>query len=340
MIDLDAEIKELEEKRGSSLAEGTQINRNLALKRFEIFCELQYEMTPDDLIEELMEKPKAAYNVLRKFKDYELSRGVAISTIKLRFHYVRRNFAKHGISVDDKAEIKDIIGKIPKHRREPVTHENLELICNNANHKIKSLILIQSSSGLRVSEMLTLRVKDITKKERYQINVRANKTKTRTERISFVSKEAEPYLEYYLQGKKENDLIFDYSRSAYTTALQQILIKVGLAKRYDHSNQRLISSHSLRAFFITQMGKLEGFFGHSLAGHDHYMANYDRYTPEELLEKYIEGESKLQIFDRVNEKQIKNMEKKLEEQQKTIEGLIHENKLIRQAMESGLTRVK
>ena len=326
MIDVELEAKEFEENRGDSLALSTQKNRDLALRRFEYFCEVIYEMEPDDLIGEIMKNHDAGYNTLKKFKNYELEKRVALSTIKLRIHYVRRYFSRHGIKLDDKEKLKGVIGKLPKHRREAVTHDNLELICNNANHKLKSLVLVQSSSGLRVSEMLGLKVKDVTKLERYQIKVRAENAKMKVERITFVSKETEPYLEYFLKDKKPNDLVFDYSRSAMTTALQNVLIKVGLGKRYDHSNHRLISTHSFRAFFITQMGKVEGFFGHALAGHDHYMANYDRYTPDELLEKYIEGESKLQIFDRVNEKQIKNMERRLEEQQKTIERLEQENK--------------
>ena len=338
MIDLEQESKELEENRGSSLALGTQTNRDLALKQFEIFVELSYEMSLDDLIEQLMKKPKVAYNVLRKYKKYELNHENinkdgnkvtiqnTLSTISLRFHYIRKHFLRHGINVDDKAEIKDIIGKIPKYRKEPVTHANLEMMCNNASHKIKSLILIQSSSGMRVSEMLHLKVKDVTKLERYQIKIRADNSKTKTERITFVSKEAEPYLEYFLKNKSPDDLIFDYSKSAFTHALQLLLIKCGLDKKYDHCNTNLITSHSFRAFFITNLGKLEGFFGHSLSGHDHYMSQYDRYSNEELLEKYMEGEQYLQIFDRKNPAKLKKLEDKVENQQKTIERLEKENK--------------
>jgi len=325
MFDANQKAKAFEETRGSSLSSGTQTNRDQAMKRFEIFAELQYNETLEGLVESIKLNPISVYEALKDFKNYEIKRGVTISTVKLRLYYIRKFFSRAEIDVDDKEKLKEVLGKIPKYRREPVTHSQLELMCNKANHKIKSLILIQSSSGLRVSEMLHLKVKDITKSERYQIKIRAENSKTKTERITFISKEAEPYLEYFIKGKSPDDLVFNYSKSSFTSALQRLLSKCELDKKYDHCNVNLISSHSFRAFFITNMGKLEGFFGHSLSGHDHYMANYDRYSPEELLEKYIEGEKFLKIFDRVNERQMKNLEKKLEEQAKTIERLEKEN---------------
>jgi len=332
MFDANQKAKLFEENRGDIQSQGTQTNRDLSLRKFEMFAELKYNLTLEELLESIKINPPSVYEALKEYANYELEKkgkkkkSLTTSSVKLRLHYIKEYFSRHGIRTDDKSRLKDVIGKTLKHRREPVTHANLEMMCNNASHKIKSLILIQSSSGMRVSEMLHLKVKDVTKLERYQIKIRADNSKTKTERITFVSKEAEPYLEYFLKNKSPDDLIFDYSKSAFTHALQLLLIKCGLDKKYDHCNTNLITSHSFRAFFITNLGKLEGFFGHSLSGHDHYMSQYDRYTPEELEEKYMEGEQYLQIFDRKNPAKLKKLEDKVENQQKIIERLEKENK--------------
>jgi len=317
MFDIEAEFEEYRESRGDNLSIASQEIRDTSIRKFKNFCADIYEDDIEGVIEGLMKNHQAGYMVLKKFKKYELDHDNYISTIKLRTFFIRKHLEKYGIVLNDKAKLKEVFGKIPKHRREGVTHEEVEKLLSYCNHKLKTIILVQISSGMRISEVLSLTKTDVTKKERYEIKIRADKTKTKEERITFISKEAEPYLEVYLNGKEEK--LFKYSRTGLATALQRALAKAGLDKRYDHTNQRLISSHSFRAFFISQMGKLEGFFGHSLSGHGHYMAQYDRYSPDELLEKYIEGEQYFQIFNRTNPAKLKRLEEKLKEQQREID---------------------
>jgi len=80
----------------------------------------------------------------------------------------------------------------------------------------------------------------------------------------------------------------------------------------------------MRAFFITQLGKVDGFFSHALSGHGHYMKEYDRYSPEEKLEAFLKGEHHLQIIDRVegrNVTKINQLQKNVKDQQETISEL-------------------
>jgi|APSaa5957512535_1039671.scaffolds.fasta_scaffold33615_2 integrase len=323
-FNVEHEAEEFHKTRGDSLAPSTKRMRDQTLDMFNDFCKDEFGEDLDSIIEKLMINHEAGYSLLKKYKDYEVTRGIAVPTIRLRFHYVKQYLKRHGINLDDSEKTKDILGKIHKHKRTPVSHEEIEKILLCSDHLLKTLILVQSSSGLRVSELIGLRVGDVTMKDRYQIKVRADNTKTRAERDTFCSKESEPFLEYYLKDKSDDEDIFPIGRMGMTVALRKALSKAGLEKRYDHSYQRTITTHSFRAFFITEMGKMEGFFGHSLAGHDHYMAQYDRYSESMLLEKYIEGEYNLQIFDRVNGKnleEITELQKKMKVQQDTIEQL-------------------
>ena len=79
----------------------------------------------------------------------------------------------------------------------------------------------------------------------------------------------------------------------------------------------------MRAFFITQMGKDENNFGHSLAGHDFYMSEYNRLSDQEKLEKYIELEDNLLIFKDIEnskDERITQLEKELAELKKCFKG--------------------
>ena len=66
--------------------------------------------------------------------------------------------------------------------------------------------------------------------------------------------------------------------------------------KYD-SGQYKINTHSFRAFFITKVSRHDPTFAKKLAGQKGYLLQYDRMTEEEKLEKYIEFEPNLLIFD-------------------------------------------
>jgi len=107
-----------------------------------------------------------------------------------------------------------------------------------------------------------------------------------------------------LKKKKDNDLIFGNDNVVVKNVRQyneQILInyckKVGLAQKYENSPRYKISSHSFRAYFITKLSRHDENFAKKLAGQKGYLLQYDRMNDEEKLEKYLEIEDDLLIFD-------------------------------------------
>ena len=70
---------------------------------------------------------------------------------------------------------------------------------------------------------------------------------------------------------------------------------------YDNKNLHKITTHSLRAFFISQFEKTYSGFGHVLSGHGKYMKQYERFTIGEKIEKYIETEKYLLIYEKPNQ---------------------------------------
>jgi len=85
---------------------------------------------------------------------------------------------------------------------------------------------------------------------------------------------------------------------------------------YDNKKTHKITTHSFRAFFISQFEKTYSGFGHVLSGHGKYMKQYERFTIGEKIEKYIETEKYLLIYkeanqDSKNQKELTEMKAKI-----------------------------
>jgi len=136
------------------------------------------------------------------------------------------------------------------------------------------------------------------------VKIRPSIAKGNKARTTFFSKEAGNMLRTILKKKKDNDFIFGNDNTTVTVVRQyneQGLInyckKVGLAQKYENSPRFKITSHSFRAFFITKLSRHDENFAKKLAGQTGYLLQYDRMNDEEKLEKYIEFEHDLTIYD-------------------------------------------
>ena len=84
---------------------------------------------------------------------------------------------------------------------------------------------------------------------------------------------------------------------------------------YEGKKTHKITTHSLRAFFITQFEKTSSGFGHSLSGQSRYLKQYERFTLADKLEMYIQTEPHLLIYSNTEDEQ-KTKKKLLELQAK------------------------
>ena len=67
-------------------------------------------------------------------------------------------------------------------------------------------------------------------------------------------------------------------------------------EKYDNGHNK-ITTHSFRAYFITKVSRHDPNFAKKLAGQKRYLLQYDRMSDDEKIEKYLEVESDLFIFD-------------------------------------------
>jgi len=201
------------------------------------------------------------------------------------------------------------------------TAEELRDIVVVSKPRGKALITTLASSGIRIGEALSLRVKDLDfNVHPTRIRLKPEVTKSRQERWCFVSDEATSYLKEYLKGRigepesyiflgrhqgmddagdgyrqsrKDNDGKTGNKPISYWDAdfiLTTSLKNAGITEKDDHGRDR-IHLHCLRKFFFTRMLAVLGReTTEALMGHREYLdAAYRRYTLEQLGEQYLSG---------------------------------------------------
>lgn len=135
---------------------------------------------------------------------------------------------------------------------EVLSEEEVKAILDaTENLKHKAILMTIYSAGLRISEVINLKIKDIDS-QRMQIRVEQGKGKK--DRYTLLGKKTLEVLRKYFQLYKPRVYIFEgmdgqqYSKSSITQILKTSVLKAGIKKR--------VSVHTLRHSFATHL--LEG----------------------------------------------------------------------------------
>jgi len=307
----------------SAQAEGTRKNKRSALIDFDKFCNQTYHTKDCEPIIEELQKTKnieQAVDVLQSWINWNKGKRQP-NGLRNYFININEYFYYRGIKLD-RRDTKTL--KFPKNIKRkgyPLKLEEIHQIIQPTSHKKKSMYLALISSGMRIEECLRVQRKHIDLSlDRVKITIPGEFTKTGEERITFLSKEAEKYNIKHIRSLGDDDLVWGqnpnwrYNVSSEDQNFARYTHNAKLDMKYP-SGVRKITLHSFRSYFITKGNKVDDFgFGHALAGHDHYMKNYERYTEEELLTLYKKLEYELLVFDLTRKDQrISDLEKANEE---------------------------
>lgn len=130
-----------------------------------------------------------------------------------------------------------------------LTKKEIEKVIKQINNKKHSLLIsITYSSGLRVSEVVKLKVDDVDL-DSLVLNVRQGKGKK--DRITVLSKKLVPDLKVWIDGKNKDDVLFESERGGnLSTATAQKVFD----KAFDKSGVKKDATfHSLRHSFATHL---------------------------------------------------------------------------------------
>ncbi|MFH1822876.1 MAG: site-specific tyrosine recombinase/integron integrase [Patescibacteria group bacterium] len=187
---------------------------------------------------------------VKDYLDYLITGGKSYATINLiinalKFYYegiLRRSFFKSDFGI-----------KRPKKEKKlPVVLSKLEIIkmidaCENNKHKL--MIQILYCSGVRVSELVNLRINDIDFNRKIVI---IKEGKGNKDRISIISKVVIANVNKYLEEFKPLEYIFEGYEAGKKLAIRSIQ-KVVRAAALKAGINKNISAHTLRHSFATHL---------------------------------------------------------------------------------------
>lgn len=167
------------------------------------------------------------------------SRNLFLNAIKFYYGDV--------IRVPQKIEIRS--AKKPKSLPIILSRDEIEKIINSVqNSKHKLLLAISYSSGLRVSEVVALRVKDINLAD---LTIHVKESKGKKDRISVLSERLVNDLSQLIATKKQDTPVFESERGGkLTTRTAQKIFENALAKS---GIRKDATFHSLRHSFATHL---------------------------------------------------------------------------------------
>ena len=310
------------------------------VQRFEGFLSEKKQMTLSDTIKEIKSDRIDCYQLLRDFVVFQDKSGLKPRTIHLRINAVKSFLRFCGIRIYSE-DFKQFV-KMPRKissEEIPLTKEIIQRLLRNVSPKLQTVVLVAVSSGMRISEIVQLRIGDFDfESEPTRIRLRAETTKTRTARDVFITKEATLALKDYLRryhdwnGSKESiqydKMIFGRTSLSRNPVKKDkdlqlaplIAAKSLLQKSLENSirnvpelnvkstdGKRVIHFHAFRKFFRTTVGNVSGRdFAEALMGHQFYLDTYYQISEEKKRTMYLDVEPYLTISD------YENVEKKLE----------------------------
>ncbi|MEM2305432.1 MAG: tyrosine-type recombinase/integrase [Candidatus Methanomethylicia archaeon] len=161
----------------------------------------------DEYVEDIR-RSGSVDEVYKSWITYLSSTGLAPKTVSVWSSALRKFFDSNNIEVKRRVRIKTFVineSALP-------SRDDLRRILNKCSLRTKTAILILASSGLRVGELLNLKIGDIDLESNpAMIMVKALKTKERKSRVTFMSDEAREILREYIEERRRREMISDDS---------------------------------------------------------------------------------------------------------------------------------
>lgn len=280
------------------------------------------------------------------------------------FRTVKEFLSYHDIEVSKKNQKKIKNAIMPKGGvatiEKPMDAEKVREIIQHLDLKGKALVLSLISSGMRIGETLQITEDDIDLNSKpVKVTIRREYTKTKRQRVTFISGEAAACLKQWLKvrdsylqsaARRNNGLIGNGHSKSKQTDTNRIfpfsdniagqMLKNALVKSENYSKDRTtgrtqIHPHMFRKFFISQMSLIVSKeIPEMLSGHSGYLTdNYRRFTNEQLASEYLKAEHVLTIEIPADVREIQSeLKTEMNSHAKSITTLYQENTDLRQRL--------
>lgn len=316
---------------------------------FRDYLQEQYQIDELEFVEQTKQEKFDVYAILRDFVIFLDKLDYKSQTIKSRLAAIKGYLRYLGLKIYTE-DCKQII-KIPKQIKEreiPLTKDLILRVLRNVPPRMQTVILVLASSGMRIGELVQLKLSDIDLTiTPTKIQLRAQITKTKQARETFISTEATTALKDYLSmtfgwsehkdnshlddviifgrgtmgnSKQKGTIVQPEHLAASESLMRQLrlhLSKVPDLDRESPNGSKIVHFHAFRKFFRTIVGNAAGRdFAEALIGHQFYMNTYYQLTDEKKHEMYLEVEPLLTISDFES---VENNLKQMNEKYQTLE---------------------
>ncbi len=178
------------------------------LNRLRIFNEFLHKeyngITIDTLLEKIKDGIIDTYNILSKYSANQKNCNISSTTIKQRVVTVKNFFEYHDIEISPrKFKLKVRLPKTVRKNKEAISKEDIAEILNHCSDiKLKTYVMLLAATGMRATEALHIRVKDIDfEKHPAELYIRGENTKTKADRTIFLTEEVTNQLNAWLKYK-------------------------------------------------------------------------------------------------------------------------------------------
>ena len=214
----------------------------------------------------------------------------------------------NGYYLEDR-EIQPLKAMLPRrvlvHMEAEISRETIRVILHHSDIQMKALILLLSSSGMRINEALGIHQADIVIGEPSEVSFSGRKMKARVRHTYFFSAEAAAAIAewvkirdvYLLQSVTraknisrtyENTSLFGMTSATAGKKLRRILEAAKLYEYDEEGKRGTITFHAFRKWMesTSKLHQPENIVN-ALIGHDEGLSkHYRRYTAEQLREAY------------------------------------------------------
>jgi integrase len=306
------------------------------------------------------------YELLDSFVSYLVNMphqpSIAPTSIALYVYAVRSYLQYHDIDIHPyKFKRRVRLPKVPREDERPIDANeirNILLACNN--RRLKAYILVLASGGMRATEALAIRYRDLDfTVSSTRVHIRKEFTKTKAARDIYISDEATTYLKQWLDWKYREERIMKTAKRATTTPMpddlvfspflgsnpgymyqklaqefRKLLEVVGLNARKENSLRGTITFHSFRRLVksvisdATNQDYSEWFLGHKKS--PYYVKK--EYELREIYKSKCMHHLTFLDYDAALESGRRTAEMRLQEKQREIEQLRELDSISRDAI--------
>src|SRR5215467_1851917 len=266
------------------------------LKNFDDFIAKAYNSDVDSLLPKIKQGNQDPFGLLNAYAAYMKNRNISPLTLNQRIVTIKNFFEYCDIEISPRRfKLKVKLPKIVRKKKEAISKEDIIEILNICdNIRLRTYVLLLAATGMRAGEALSIRIKDIDfDSNPSTLFVRGEFTKTKVDRIIFLTQEVTQQLKSWLdykyrtrrvchqdaqQGKtitehrtpvkRDTDLVFavyqdtevpnpDFLYADFSKSFAKTLDRSGKGNREDgNQRRRRITLHSLRRFVKTTISDL------------------------------------------------------------------------------------